>query len=288
VIGRRDFLTAAGLTAAGAVVAPSVASAATSRAPHLTALIGNQTVPRDEVLQWEARRLQVVTARINHNLLGTITGELDSQLLHPAVSTSTVARDRERLADLKMRLGEAQMRKLTSLDQAVSDPTAALLAAPKEWTFSRTTIVSDAGTARGFVDWFNGRIARNDVRAMLVACPDHYVIRTPGPSRQEVIEVTGGAVFASRFLINYTDDNQLPIPADPRYPARAAGWARNAHGTRIGAVHHQFRDNPGRGFTGALAIAFPAFLPPTMISEHRWHLACEFSNWITAYAAAQH
>jgi hypothetical protein len=35
--------------------------------------------------------------------------------------------------------------------------------------------------------------------------------------------------------------------------------------------------------TRELNVTFPAFLPPFMITEHRWHLACEFSNWITAY-----
>lgn len=268
--------------AAGVFIEPDAAYA-NLPALRLSVRIGDQVIERDDVLRWEARRLQVAAQRIAGNVPGWLLGDLSALLLRPAESTVNVARDRELLGDTKLRLGEAQMRKITSLDLLASNPTAQLTAAPGKWTVSRATISSNLGTARGFVDWFNSRVAHNDVRSMLVACPDHYVIRTPQSHHQEVIEVTGGAVFASRFLIDYADITRLPIPADPTCTARAAGWARNANGTKIGAVHHQFKNNRGGGFTGELNVAFPAFLPPFMISEHRWHLACEFSNWIAAY-----
>ena len=283
MIVRRTFLSGTALVAAGLVLNPKLARASSPAAPRLTATIGGRRVDRDEVLQWEARRLKVAAARIKGNVTGWLLGDLDALILRPALSTADVPRAREQLADVKMRLGEAEMRKLTTVDLDASNPLGVITAAPHQWAISHTTIQSDAGTADGFVNWFNHRIALNDVRSMLVACPDHYISRTTGPKRVEVIEETGGAIVASRFFINLAETDSLPIPVDPKYPARTAGWARNAHGTRIGAVRHQFRNDPDGGFTGELAVAFPAFVPPTFITEHRWHMACEFSNWITAY-----
>ena len=49
----------------------------------------------------------------------------------------------------------------------------------------------------------------------------------------------------------------------------------------IGGVRHQFRDTPD-GFLARLCVEFPRFTPRRVIAEHRWHLACEFSNWIEA------
>lgn len=283
MITRRNFLSVTAVAAAAGVLAEPRSALASTVTPRLVAHIGGATVSRDQILQWEARRLQVVAQRIAGNVPGWLIGDLSALLLRPAESIANVAHDRELLAATKLRLGEAEMRSITSLDLLVSNPTAQLTATPGKFAVSRATITSNLGTAAGFVNWFNGRVAHNDVRAMLVACPDHYVIRTPSSRHQEVIEVTGGAVMASRFLINYADNAGLPIPIDPTCMVRAEGWARDDRGTKIGAVRHQFKNNRGGGFTAEVAVAFPALLPPFMISEHRWHLACEFSNWITAY-----
>jgi hypothetical protein len=48
-----------------------------------------------------------------------------------------------------------------------------------------------------------------------------------------------------------------------------------------GAIRHQFRDH-GDGFSARLTIEFPALTPGRIVRTHRWHLACEFSNWIEA------
>jgi hypothetical protein len=286
MLTRRNFMSLTAL-AAGVGLYPEMyteASAATPN-PVLTTVIGSAAVPQRKVLEWEARRLQVVAERIRHNLPGAVAKELDALILRPALATTNVARDRQMLADVKMRLGEPEMRKLMAGDLALSNPTSVLTAAPKKWSISTTEIRSSRGTAKGFASWFDARRTKNDVRAMLVACPDHYVIKTGSRGKQEVIEVTGGAVLASRFLVDYTDTAEVPMAADPRFGVQVAGCARNDEGTMIGGVRHQFHDNPGGGFTAKLAVAFPALLPPWCAPEHRWHLACEFSNWITAYAA---
>jgi hypothetical protein len=114
------------------------------------------------------------------------------------------------LADVKTRMGEHEMRKLVNADLAVSNPTSVLTAAPRKWAISTTEIRSSRGSATGFASWFDTRRTTNDVRAMLVACPDPYVTKTGSRSKQEVIEVTGGAVFASRFFVDYIDTAEVP------------------------------------------------------------------------------
>lgn len=283
---RRSFLALSAL-AAGVGIYPELYAEASAAMPNptLTTVIGGTTVPRRRVLEWEARRLQVVAERMRHNLPGAVAKELDALLRRPAVATAHVPRDRQMLADVKMRLGEAEMRKVTAGDLVLSNPTAVLTAAPRKWAISAAEVRSDRGTAAGFASWFDQRRIRNDVRAMLVACPDHYVITTGAGGRQEVIEVTGGAVLASRFLVDYSDNREVPIPVAAGFGTQVAGCARNDKGVMIGAVRHQFRDNPDGGFTAKLGVAFPVLLPPWCAPEHRWHLACEFGNWITAYAA---
>lgn len=63
---------------------------------------------------------------------------------------------------------------------------------------------------------------------------------------------------------------------------RLAGAAFSAEGMVVGGVNHRFKDLE-QGFQARVAVFFPAALPSWFVSEHRWHLACEFSNWIGAY-----
>ncbi|MFG3055484.1 twin-arginine translocation signal domain-containing protein [Kitasatospora sp. NPDC048239] len=287
MISRRRFMTtAAVVTATGALASwPLPEADAAGPALELTACIDGSTLDRATVLRWEAARIQVASQRLRNWLPGALLAEFDA-FLDAAPSIATVDQDRERLADLKMGLGEDRIREILAVDLAVTGPASHLAAATGSWAVSRAEVTSTLGTAQGFVTWFNSRINADDKHAMLVACPDHYLIRTPGPGVQEVIEVTGGAVLGARFVIDYADTAGVPIAVDPAFPVRAAGWARDDCGTEIGAVRHQFQDNPRGGFRAKLAVAFPAVVPPEMISTHQWHLACEFSNWVTGYAAS--
>ncbi|MFJ6423908.1 hypothetical protein [Streptomyces hydrogenans] len=281
---RRRFLTMTAL-ATGAGLTPWALPRASAATPalELTTYINGQRFDRAAVLQWEARRLKVAAERLSHHLPAALSAELGALLDDSAPQVETVARDREQLADVKLRMGHAEIRGQLASDLAITEPTSVLAAAMDEWSASRTRVDSSLGTAQGFLDWFDGRIEQNDERAMLVANPDHYLISSPRAGAQEVVEVTGGAMLAAQFFIDYTDTAGVPIAKDPLYPVQTSGWARTSDGTKIGAVRHQFRDNPGGGFSAKLAVAFPATLPPWMFSEHQWHLACEFSNWVTGY-----
>ena len=287
MLTRRSFLTTAACATGTGLFsfAPGQASAADT-SPKLTTYIADKAVDRETVLQWEARRLQVAANRLSGNLPAALVGELDCLISRPALSTTNIVRERDLLADAKMLMGETELRDLMAADIAISDPVSEAAAATGEWAVSSAGLSCTVGAADGFVEWFNTRRDQNDQRAMLIAGPDHYVIHTPRSGIQEVIEVTGGAVLATRLIIDYADNAAVPINRDPAFPHETSGWARTAGGIRIGAVRHQFRDDPGGGFSAKLAVAFPAPLPPWMFSEHSWHLACEFSNWVSTYVAS--
>ncbi|MFE5793972.1 hypothetical protein ACFQ8C_15535 [Streptomyces sp. NPDC056503] len=287
MLSRRRFVTMAAVTTGlGLTRTPLSDASAATPALDLTASIDGRAIDRTAVLQWEARRLRVAAERLSHHLPAGLTTELGSLLDDSSPDITTVPQDRERLVDVKLSLGQEEIRDRMAPDLAITTPMSTLAAAANEWSTSSCEISASIGTAQGFLGWFNGCMDRNDERAMLIANPDHYLIDSPRPGAQEVIEVTGGALLAARFLIDYSDNAGVPIARDPLFPVQTSGWARSGEGTKIGGVRHQFRDNPQGGFTAKLAVAFPATLPPRMFSEHQWHLACEFSNWVSGYVAS--
>ncbi|MDB5708943.1 MAG: hypothetical protein JWL96_1013 [Sphingomonas bacterium] len=150
--------------------------------------------------------------------------------------------------------------------------------------FSVCEIEVATGSASQFARWFDDRNILNDERAMIDACPDHYIIARDDLGRQLVVETTGGSPLPGEFTVDYADLSSLHMPADPSYPHQVAGVARLGDGLAIGGVRHQFRQE-GDGFRALLTVEFPARVPRKMIAQHRWHLAAEFSNWIEAATA---
>lgn len=90
----------------------------------------------------------------------------------------------------------------------------------------------------------------------------------------------GASPLPSEFFIDYEDVSSLVTPASPDYPIQIAGVARTHAGLAIGGVRHQFRNLPEGGFESWNTVEFPKLVPKRMVSGHRWHLACEFGNWI--------
>lgn len=132
--------------------------------------------------------------------------------------------------------------------------------------------------------WYMERAEAYDEPAFLAACPDHHLFRPTPDGRQEVWETTGGSPIASRFFFTLDDTDALVTPADPAYPVQMAGAARLADGTLIGGIRHQFRHEDD-GLRARLTVEFPWLIGPVAPAAHRWHLACEFSQWIEAAAA---
>lgn len=283
---RRTFLGSAVATTAALALAPDALARPRPRRarprPELVARIGGAAVARPEILMWEARRLAVVAERMRTQL-PNLGRELDALFVRRQASISEVPHDRRALVDAKVAAGHAAMRRVVGGDLLLSGPAAALAAQQRRFAISTIELRSSRGTAQGFVDWFTAAAA--DERAMLVACPDHYVLDQPRPGVQHVVEVTGGAFLASEFSIDYGDGPPAQIPDVPGHPIRIGGPGRNPDGVTIGLVKHQFGDRPRGGFTANLSIGFPQLLPSWYVSEHRWHLACEFSNWVEAYLA---
>ncbi|KAF0845336.1 hypothetical protein [Nocardia caishijiensis] len=291
MLTRRSFIaSAAGAAAAAVSVGTGIAfadPAAPIAGPGLRTFINGTAVDHAKIVEWERRRLSVVAARLRKDYVGLLTGELDSLLarFETVVGVNDLAAARATLAQARVVIGPDGLRELLAGELVASEAAArtAIAASGGRWQYAITEIASDRGTAQGFLDWFD-RARVNDDRAVWTdACPDHYIIATLPDGRQEVIEVTGGAMLASQFFVDYTDTAGVMVPADPAYPLTAAGVASLTDGFVIGGVRHQFRDEPGGGFRSQLKVAFPASLLGLYIAEHQWHLGVEFGNWIAAY-----
>lgn len=232
--------------------------------PTIRAVIKGRPVTRDEVLAWEAKRLPKAARKIG---LPVPAGDLADQ--------------RDAFTDSKLALGAAEVRRRLARDIRLADATAR--ATTQLSRGRRATSICDlhvtGGSASEFVAWFTETGRDDYARSMIAANPDHFLIDTATDGRQEVIETTGGSPLATRFLVDYDDTSPLVTPRDQAFPVEAAGVARTDTGLAIGGVRHEFRDEPS-GFHARLCVEFPTLIAPHMIAQHRWHLACEFSNWI--------
>ncbi|MEV0355517.1 hypothetical protein AB0H71_05565 [Nocardia sp. NPDC050697] len=228
--------------------------------PGIIATIGGQRRSREEVRAWESRRIAAAARKLGVTASGP-----------------------EAFVQLKLELGADEIRGRLARDIRWADRLARTQArvSPRRRR-SVTELHVDRGSATEFVAWFRHATGSSDEVAMLRACPDHFLIRS-GPAGQEVLETTGGSPLAARFVIDYEDLASLVTTPDPEFPHQIAGVARAADDTPIGGVRHQFRDT-GAGFHARLTVEFPLPTLPTMVAGHRWHLACEFANWIEAAA----
>lgn len=232
----------------------------------ISATLNERTVDREQVLRWEDRRITAAAKRL--------------RVAVPAEG-NVVAR-REALLHSKLDLGSPEIAHRLRWNTRISRPlaqTQSLLSSRRR--VSITDLAVAGGTAPEFVAWFLDQTARSDETAMLRGCPDHFVIRTGDDGRQEVLETTGGSPLAARFFVSYDNTASLVTPAHADFPHQIAGIALDSNGQPIGGVRHQFR-NTSAGFDARLTVEFPLPTLSRMISAHRWHLACEFSNWIEA------
>ncbi|SDW98272.1 hypothetical protein SAMN04487912_10698 [Arthrobacter sp. cf158] len=232
----------------------------------LTSSIDGQKVSRDRVLDWERTRALAVLKSLGAPA-SSRSGDVD------------VLRDR--LLALKREQGPRELERRLEWKIRTAGVVTGLTSrrARGARVQSSIKIQSPVGSARGFAEWFNAQSALPDSDAMLAACPDHYVIGEDDLGRQKVIETTGGSPLPTRFYIDYQDVSSLTTPASSDYPLQVAGVARTAKGQAIGGVRHQFRDLH-EGFEAWLTVEFPAGVPQSMVAGHRWHLGCEFGNWI--------
>lgn len=234
--------------------------------PTIEAVLAGRPVSRETVRAWETKRMGKAAAKIG---LPAPTGEL--------------ARARTAFADAKLNLGPDEIRRRLGRDIRRADAVARAstrLSRGRRVTSTCDLHVTGAGTAAEFLAWFTDTGRDDYARSMIAANPDHFLIDTASDGRQEVIETTGGSPLATRFLVDYTDTAEIVTHRDPAFPLEASGVARSGSGLAIGGVRHEFRDHAD-GFHAHLCVEFPRLTMPAMVTQHRMHLACEFSNWIT-------
>lgn len=200
-------------------------------------------------------------------------------------SDAPLADQRAELAGRKLALGHDGLEQILGRGPWLAEKLTRLAVrlSGRSRLFSVCEIEVPEGSAQDFAKWFEDRNALDDERSMIHACPDHWIISRDRAGRQFVLETTGGSPLPGAFLVDYGDIGTLRTEADPSFPHQVAGVARLEDGLAIGGVRHQFRQE-GRGFRARLTVEFPGRVPRRMISEHCWHLAVEFSNWIEASA----
>ncbi|MDA2893347.1 hypothetical protein PDG61_20705 [Mycolicibacterium sp. BiH015] len=251
----------------------------------LTARIGDHTHTLAEIQRWEAHRALRVLARLRRRLGHRAVVELLPDVDGVALTGADLTSQRAAIRAIKTGLGHAGIYALLQRDIAITERAArlAVTASRGKTAHSTTHLTAPGYSANAFVQWFDNLTAENNEAAMVEASPDHYLLRGLPDGRQEVVETTGGSPLATRFIVDYDHPDPGTVPADPRYPHQIVGRAVLDDGHIVGGVRHQFR-NEGDTLHAHLTVEFPATFPQSIINAHRWHLASEFSNWITASA----
>lgn len=232
---------------------------------NIQVFINGQKVQKQDILIWEKKRADIVLKKLGAKPKSSNLIELRQQLL-----------------EQKSKLGHEGINKILKKELIISDFFAKMTA---HFSFGsrRLCIIEifvENVSAEQFVEWFEQCGQINNEQAMLAGTPDHYLISTRN-GIQEVIETNGGSPMVARFYIDYEDLSSLRSPVDPTFPLQIAGVARSRDGLALGGVRHQFR-NEGNGFRARLTVEYPLLILPTIMSGHQWHLASEFSNWISA------
>jgi hypothetical protein len=228
---------------------------------------GGRAVPLARVRDWEAKRAVTRLHRLGR-----------------AVPAGDVRVLRKALLDARTSIGRDATERRLARQITLSDRTLRTIArlSGRRRRLCQVELFAPGATAVQLPSWYLGRLRADDEPAFLAACPDHHLFRpSTNPRGQEVWETTGGAPFASRFYFAAEVTTGLVTPADPGYPVQLAGAAKLADGTIIGGIRHQFRDEDD-GTRALLTVEFPWLIGPLTPSAHRWHLACEFTNWFDA------
>jgi hypothetical protein len=233
----------------------------------ITATIGERTVSRDEVLGWEADRAAAVYKKLG---MGEPPAGLRAR--------------RKALVAHKVALGHAELERRLRREMAAAARSSRMMTALSRGRrrFCTVELRGRGGSAEGMPAFYAAAMASGDEAPLLAASPDHYVLRQRDDGVQQVIETTGGSPLASRIFLGDGDSGPVVTAADPAFPVQWVAVGRaSLDGPPAGAIRHQFRDDPD-GFTVRLTIEFPRVTPGRFVRAHRWHLACEFSNWIEA------
>lgn len=241
------------------------------RVPELAiaAKIGGRIFSRADVLAWEDKRIDAAARKIG--------------VVPPSAGQVSVRR--EEFVEIKQAVGSDELLRRLAWNTTIADRMGVAQASVSSRRRRCVTeLFVPGGSAQQFTEWFNDITFTSNEYEMVRACPDHFVLRFVD-GKQQVLETNGGSPFTALFDIDYDDVSSITTPVDPGFPYRLDGVAIGSNGKPIGGVRHQFRDTPD-GIHGRLLVEFPLPMIGAVIRGHRWHLACEFSNWLEAAIAA--
>jgi hypothetical protein len=191
---------------------------------------------------------------------------------------------REALVARKLELGHDALERLLARELRWSEQAGRLIAGLSRGRRRLCTVVLKGveGSGEAMPRFYQRAMESGDEAALLVACPDHYILYASADGVETVVETTGGSPLAARIFLDDSDTSTVTTDADPTFPVQWVAVGRSGRaGSPAGAIRHQFRDEPN-GFKAHLTCEFPVATPPYLIRGHQWHLACEFSNWIEA------
>ena len=238
----------------------------------ITATIGDREFSRAEVQAWEAERISKVAKKLG---VAPLRGDLEAR--------------RQALVERKLELGHEALEAKLARELRLSARSSRLLSALSRGRRRVCTIELSGpkGSAEAMPAFYRQAMETADEAALLVASADHFLLGQRADGVQQVIETPGGAPLASRIFLDESDTGSVATVADPAFPVQWVAVGRSSpDGPVAGGLRHQFGDGPD-GFQARLTIEFPALTPSRIVHEHRWHLACEFSNWIEAANAAR-
>lgn len=232
--------------------------------------IDGRKLKTSEILEWEQERVAVSVKMLGKKMKGKIS-----------------AGNAEELAEVKYAISHEKMRALLkrqiSFAKFGTGIVVRLSGGKRKISVAEIDVdFCDAQTLRKMYDDMMLNNTPENLKCCLRANPDHYLLKGDSETVQEVIEITGGLPFVSRFFIHYGDFEGLQSEQDSDYPYQAAGVSYLENGLAIGAVRHQMKDTE-KGCHVKLAVEFPVLLPGWGIRAHQYHLACEFYNWFSEF-----
>lgn len=243
--------------------------------------INGQVVPTAKIDQWELHRLQHEYRFLKHHgfkFPATFTTALANQDL----TTARVA-----LARLKARQAPATWRKLWHRKYSLGNLASKLAATAShrrkysitDLVLPRTTLTPSAVKTGLETIMLENTAPHQELN--LATNPDHFILTSPANQVQEVLEITGGSPLPTRFFAHYGDESGLTSTRGAGFTVQMPGTVRLADGTVIGGVRHQIK-REGQGLRFRALVEFPALVPNYMITQHQYHLACEFRQWLGA------
>jgi hypothetical protein len=230
-------------------------------------MINQKEVSQERIEQWRKQRIHKAAKILNLQLPNTDNTEiLDQALLE---------------AKMKLTYEELIQKIGTKLKWSQYLMKLAAKWSKKPRKRAVVTIFASGLTAASFSKRLEKLMLENtDVhkRVNLGACPDHYALQRRGDIL-EVIETAGNSPLPTQFFLDLGGEAEIEEPRDASYPFQSVGVARLANGCNVGGIRHQFRDTE-KSLEARFCVEFPSLCPDSLIKEHQFHLATEWSRWI--------